>query len=133
MSKQIPIVIIGRTTKIGDTVTEILKPEYEVTHLFLTPESAKAEIPPLLGKEGKSPAAIVMGGGYTEGDFEDIKSFCTGVEKRGVSWVKVDPSKTPAGVKIGPEYASLVARRTKERLDELVRKQEIGDGKVYFV
>ncbi|KOC12939.1 hypothetical protein AFLA70_9g007031 [Aspergillus flavus AF70] len=137
----IPVIVCGRTSQIGDVVREELQPEYEVTHLFLSPATAKNEIPALLRQTGlttstetdKSPAAIIMGGGYTQTDLQEIRAASQGPDTKPVAWLKVDPAKTPSSIPVGPEYGRAVAKRTKDRLDELVRNGGIDRDEVHFI
>ncbi|KAB8202562.1 hypothetical protein P875_00075758 [Aspergillus parasiticus SU-1] len=137
----IPVIVCGKTSQIGDVVREVLQPEYEVTHLFLSPATAKNEIPALLRQtgsttsteSGNSPAAIIMGGGYTQTDLEEIRAASQGPDAKPVAWLKVDPAKTPSSIPVGPEYGRAVAKRTKDRLDELVRDGGIDRDEVHFI
>ena len=112
-----------------------------VTHLFLSPSTAKNEIPALLRQtssttsteHGNSPAAIIMGGGYTDTDLDEIRAASRGPDAKAVAWLKVDPQKTPSSLPVGPEYARAVAQRTKDRLDELVRNGGIHKDEVHFI
>lgn len=112
-----------------------------VTHLFLSPATAKNEIPALLRQTGsttstetdKSPAAIIMGGGYTQTDLQEIRAASQGPDTKPVAWLKVDPAKTPSSIPVGPEYGRAVAKRTKDRLDELVRNGGIDRDEVHFI
>ncbi|OGM39690.1 hypothetical protein ABOM_011639 [Aspergillus bombycis] len=137
----VPVIVCGKTSQVGDLVREALHPEYEVTHLFLSPSTAKNEIPVLLRQansttsteNGKSPAAIIMGGGYTNTDLDEIRAASQGPDARPVAWLKVDPQKTPSSLPVGPEYARAVAQRTKDRLDELVQNGGIHKDEVHFI
>ncbi|KAE8419690.1 hypothetical protein BDV36DRAFT_294036 [Aspergillus pseudocaelatus] len=137
----IPVIVCGKTSQIGDIVREALQPEYEVTHLFLSPATAKNEIPVLLRQRGSttstengtSPSAIIMGGGYTQTDLQEIRTASQGPDAKPVAWLKIDPGKTPPSIPVGPEYGRAVAKRTKDRLDELVRDGRIDRDEVHFI
>ncbi|KAE8385359.1 hypothetical protein BDV23DRAFT_188318 [Aspergillus alliaceus] len=103
---------------------------------------AKSEIPALLGVKGttvtegekeKSPAAVILGGGYTQTDLEEIRAASQGEGAKTVAWVKVDPTKSPPSLPVGPEYGRAVAKRTKDRLDELVRSGKMNRDEVHLI
>ncbi|KAE8378118.1 hypothetical protein BDV26DRAFT_262098 [Aspergillus bertholletiae] len=136
----IPVIVCGKTSQIGDVVRETLQPEYKVTHLFLSPATAKREIPALLRQgaatsteQGPPPAAIIIGGGYTQTDLQEIRAACQGLDATPVAWLKVDPRKTPSSIPVGPEYGRAVAKRTKDRLDELLRGEGVSRDEVHFI
>lgn len=112
-----------------------------VTHLFLSPATAKNEIPALLRRTNSttstesrtSPSAIIMGGGYTKIDLQEIRAASQGPDAKPVAWLKVDPGKTPSSIPVGLEYGRAVAKRTKDRLDELVRNGGIDRDEVHFI
>jgi hypothetical protein len=72
-------------------------------------------------------AAVVLGGGYEDEEFDAIRKACEG--KSNVPFLKFDPSKpTPP---LGPAYGQYVAGRLKNRLQELESEGHFGKDGVY--
>jgi hypothetical protein len=91
-------------------------------NIYNTPEQALAAIPALLnaGNPGISqPASIVIGGGFSDADFDTIKLACK--DKRRVPWFKADRSHFASMPPLSePEaFGAKAAVRIKARLLEL--------------
>ncbi|KAK0703082.1 hypothetical protein B0T26DRAFT_876229 [Lasiosphaeria miniovina] len=80
-----PVILCGRTERIGEGVIALLKPEFEVIHFILSPEAGAVEIPAIfrgeqppppsgtaLGSKDYSqpPVAVILGGCYDDADIE---------------------------------------------------------------
>ncbi|CAI7644521.1 unnamed protein product [Penicillium glandicola] len=132
MSSSLPIVICALDSVIGKPVSELLLPEFEVTHFIPNLSAAQSEIPHLLiGRDPQSPhvndvgtkdysrpvRAIIFGRGF---DLEDIEKLCesvTGISQDPVLWIAGDPSrKPPPGAVPPPNYYQLVAEVARELL-----------------
>lgn len=85
------------------------------------------EIPAVLrGKDNVQ--AVVLGGGYDDDAFDSIRKAATGSDYQKVFWLRPDMSKMPPGPP-GPGYAKAVAKRTKDKLDEL-RQGDVAEGEL---
>ena len=73
-------------------------------------------------------AAVVLGGGFGNEEFEEARKACEG--KSNVPWLRLDTSKpTPP---LGPAYGQHVAERLKGRLRELESEGHFGRDGIYF-
>ncbi|MCJ1251111.1 U6 snRNA-associated Sm-like protein LSm2 [Trapelia coarctata] len=106
MSDPIPVIVCGRQAVIATAVKNSLQPEYEVIHVVLVPATGASEIrlllqggapspidPENIGTKNysKPPAAVIIGSGYDDADFAELREACEG--KSNVPWLRVDMSK----------------------------------------
>ena len=83
----------------------------------MSTEQGVEQIPALLrGQE--SIFAVVLGGAYDEAAYNTIRKATTGSDYQKVHWLRADMSQVPQGPP-GPGYAQIVARRSKDKLEEL--------------
>ncbi|KAI1386226.1 uncharacterized protein F4822DRAFT_431098 [Hypoxylon trugodes] len=109
-----PVILCGKTEEIGRGVVAGLKPEYEVIHFVMSPESGAAQIPAILKGDqspaadsalgskdySKPPIAIILGGAFNDAGTELMMKAATGIKP--IPWLRPDLSK-PAPP-LGPEY-----------------------------
>ncbi|KAJ5825642.1 hypothetical protein N7474_002780 [Penicillium riverlandense] len=138
----LPVVLCGKTTKIGKPVSQLLQPEYEgsykshngptVIHFIQSFEAAKAELPLLLAgrdpqvsevnDEGvgthnysQPPRAVILGRAFDEDQVQELRQACAGASPAPVAWLLGDPAKAPT-VMPGPDYAVTVTNDCKSVL-----------------
>ncbi|PYI10293.1 hypothetical protein BO78DRAFT_404402 [Aspergillus sclerotiicarbonarius CBS 121057] len=143
MAEPLPVILCGKTEKIGETVIATLKPEFEVIHFVMTPESGAVQIPALLRGETDVPfdselgskdysrgiAAIILGGGYEDAGIYLMREAAKGI--KSVPWLRPDLSK-PAPP-LGPEYGKAMVERIKVTVKELQDKGTMSeDAMVYY-
>ncbi|KAL9111296.1 MAG: hypothetical protein Q9227_004173 [Pyrenula ochraceoflavens] len=125
-----PVVVCGKVPEIAKGVAAKLHPEYEVIHVVLSPAGGAADIPLLF--QGKTPPSrdspnpgtqnykhppevIIMGAGYDDKAFAEIREACTGLAN--IPWIRVDMSvEMPP---YGPAFGIKLVSRMKERLSWL--------------
>lgn len=74
------------------------------------------------------PIAVVLGGGFSDAEFEAITAACAG--KSSVPWLRIDISvPTPP---LGPAFGVHVAGRLKKRLNSLEAEGKFGQDGVYL-
>ncbi|KAJ5760929.1 hypothetical protein N7520_008085 [Penicillium odoratum] len=129
MAQPIPVVLCGRTEKIGTAVIAALKPEFEVIHFIMTPEAGLVQIPALLRGEADVPSdselgsksyergvgAIILGAGYEDEDIQRLREAAGTLST--VPWLRPDTTK-PAPP-LGPAYGQALVERIKETVNEL--------------
>ncbi|KAF6814937.1 hypothetical protein CSOJ01_03767 [Colletotrichum sojae] len=137
---RIPVVLCGKTEKIGSGVIAALKPEFEVVHFITTPASGAEIIPALLagreppthpdsssigsGEYAETPRAVILGAAFDEEATQTLrKAVSEAPDARKVPWLRHDAGK-PAPP-IGPEYGLAVVARVREVLERLE-----GEGKL---
>ncbi|RAR14343.1 hypothetical protein DDE83_002293 [Stemphylium lycopersici] len=101
----IPIVVCGLNLDIAKAVREAALPEYDVIHINLSVPEAKSSIPAILSSTAppstsspnsgsqnytQRPAAVALGGGFSDAMFEEIKASC-GEEK--ILWLRMDNTR----------------------------------------
>ncbi|KAJ4356034.1 uncharacterized protein N0V89_004061 [Didymosphaeria variabile] len=132
MASPIPVILCGRTERIGAGVIEALQPEIEVIHFVLTPEAGKTQIPALLRGEKevtsdsglgsknyeRAVEAVLLGAGYSDEEVEEMREASAGI--KSMPWLRPDTSK-PAPP-LGPEYGKALVARIKKTLKELNEK-----------
>ncbi|KAH8599402.1 hypothetical protein B0O99DRAFT_738272 [Bisporella sp. PMI_857] len=109
MAEQLPIVLCGKTTVIGEKVIELLKPEHEVVYFILTSAAGQTDIPVCSGP----PVAVVLGGGYDDEGTELMRASCD----VDVPWFRLD-TNLPAPP-LGPEYVKVVIARLKVVMSDM--------------
>ncbi|KAL4967597.1 uncharacterized protein BDV14DRAFT_169616 [Aspergillus stella-maris] len=126
----IPVVLCGRTLSIGRTVTESLKPEYEVIHFVTSIEAAQADLPLLLAgcnpqttssevgtrNYSQPPRGVIFGRGYSPDSVQELKKSCASRDRAPVAWLAGDQAKL-ATFSVGGGYAGDAAKSTKGVLD----------------
>ncbi|TEA13767.1 hypothetical protein C8034_v004356 [Colletotrichum sidae] len=139
----IPIILCGKTEKIGRGVIEGLKPEYEVVHFITTVSSGEVILPALLtgqtppshadsssigsGNYAAAAQAIVLGAAFDEPATAALKKAVSQTQgARSVPWLRHDASKPSPP--IGPEYGKMVIARVKETMARLEKEGKLGDG-----
>ncbi|KAF2009063.1 hypothetical protein BU24DRAFT_415415 [Aaosphaeria arxii CBS 175.79] len=131
-TQPIPVVGCGKIPAMGKSISQHLRPEYEVTHFILSYEAAEAELPHLLaGRNPQSqtpneigtnnysrpPRAVVFGRGYDPHQVEELKKKFASVAKEPVAWVRGNPGDLPVGA-VGPDYAQLIVADMKKVLNK---------------
>ncbi|KXG48185.1 uncharacterized protein PGRI_020550 [Penicillium griseofulvum] len=125
MSSSLPIVVCALDSAIGKPVSELLLPEFEVTHFIQSFSAAQSEIPHLLaGRDPQSPhvndvgtkdysrpvRAIIFGRGFDLEDIQALRESVPSISQDPVVWIAGDPSrKPPPGAVPPPNYHQLVA------------------------
>ncbi|GAW15147.1 hypothetical protein ANO14919_045560 [Xylariales sp. No.14919] len=139
-----PIILCGKTEQIGRGVIAGLKPEYEVIHFVMSPESGAAQIPAILrgdpsppppsdsalgsGDYSRAPVAVVLGAAFDDAGTELMMRAAQGT--RPVPWLRVDRAK-PAPPP-GPGYGEAVVARAKALLARLEREGKMREEKVHW-
>ncbi|KAK3395194.1 hypothetical protein B0H63DRAFT_462791 [Podospora didyma] len=130
-----PVILCGRTEQIGVGVVATLKPEYDVIHFVMTPESGAVQIPAILKGEtsppadselgskdySKPPVAVILGGGYEDAGIELMMKASAGTKP--IPWLR--PDLTKPAPPLGPEYGKALVARIKDLLAQLEK-----DGKM---
>lgn len=76
-----------------------------------------------------APVAVIVGGGFNNTEFEQVREICNGVSK--VPWLRTDLTKPMPPM--GPEYGLALVKRLKFTLGELHGKGEMEkDGIFWF-
>ncbi|KAL4949758.1 hypothetical protein BDW69DRAFT_188019 [Aspergillus filifer] len=126
----IPVILCGRTHSIGKTVTDALKPEYEVIHFVTSLEAAQADLPLLLAGRNpqttssevgtrnysQPPRGVIFGRGYSPDVIQELKNSCASFYREPVAWLAGDQAKL-ATFSVGGGYADEAAKSTKGVLD----------------
>ncbi|KAJ9370103.1 hypothetical protein DTO282E5_5163 [Paecilomyces variotii] len=143
MAARIPVILCGKTERIGTAVVKGLKPEYEVIQFVMTPESGAVQIPALLRGEtnvssdsdlgshdySRGVKAIILGGGYDDQDLKILREAAQGIKP--LPWLRPDLSK-PAPP-LGPAYGEAMVQRVKETLKGLQDNGKMEeDGIIYY-
>ncbi|KAJ5785299.1 uncharacterized protein N7503_010511 [Penicillium pulvis] len=129
MAPPIPVILCGRTEKIGAGVIAALKPEFEVIHFVMTLNAGLDQIPALLKGETEVPShtelgsnnyargvgAIILGAGYEDEDIRQLREAATPFSS--VPWLRPDTTK-PAPP-LGPAYGQALVERIKETVNGL--------------
>ncbi|OKL63923.1 hypothetical protein UA08_00475 [Talaromyces atroroseus] len=123
MAHRIPVILCGRTEKIGTAVIAALKPEFEV------PETGVVQIPALLRGDKIGPSqselgtknyergvsAIILGAGYDDQAIKQLREAAGSVSS--VPWLRPDTTKpTPP---LGAAYGQALVDRIKETVKRL--------------
>ncbi|KAI1736410.1 hypothetical protein F4680DRAFT_451957 [Xylaria scruposa] len=138
----IPIILCGKTEQIGQVVVAGLKPEYDVIHFVMSPESGAVQIPAILRGEqsppsdstlgskdySKPPVAIVLGGGFDDAGVNVIKKASEGIKP--VPWLR--PDLTKPAPPLGPEYGKAMVARAKGLLAQLEKEGKMNEEKVHL-
>ncbi|KAK7746394.1 hypothetical protein SLS53_002353 [Cytospora paraplurivora] len=137
-----PVVLCGKTEQIGAGVIANLKPEYEVIHFVMHPETGAVQIPAILRGEqppssdselgskdySMKPVAIILGAGYDDAGVEVLRKASTGIYP--IPWLRPDLSK-PAPP-LGPEYGKALVGRIKELLPQLEKEGKSNSEEVFW-
>ncbi|KAF7537062.1 hypothetical protein G7054_g4022 [Neopestalotiopsis clavispora] len=143
----VPVILCGKTEAIGTGVIAELKPEYEVIHFVMTPESGVVQIPAILKGEQQVPAdselgskdysqpvaAVILGGGYDDAAVDTMLQATKqqeGSGARAVPWLR--PDLTKPAPPLGPAYGKAMVRRVKELLPQLERENKINATEVHY-
>ncbi|KAI0550416.1 hypothetical protein F4679DRAFT_583660 [Xylaria curta] len=138
----IPIILCGKTEQIGQVVVAGLKPEYDVIHFVMSPESGAVQIPAILRGEqsppsdsalgskdySKPPVAIVLGGGFDDAGVNVIKKASEGIKP--IPWLR--PDLTKPAPPLGPEYGKAMVARAKALLAQLEKEGKMNEEKVHL-
>ncbi|KAH8724803.1 hypothetical protein GQ44DRAFT_708286 [Phaeosphaeriaceae sp. PMI808] len=137
----IPIIAIGKSSKVASKAREDLLPQYDVIHIILSVEQGVKDLPLLLsnpiqipadteGNHGSRdysarPLAVTVGGGYDDAMFQEMRDACKDVEQ-GIFWLRVDVANIAGMPNLGDAdaYGAEVANRIKKKLNELCVGQE---------
>lgn len=109
-----------------------------VIHIILSPEAGATDIPLLLsGKTppetsnnhgsqnyARTPVAIVVGGGFDDDAFNQMKEACKDV--KGTVWVRAEKVEGAPPLSDAKGFGEMVAGRVKEKLGELKVGQDGG-------
>ncbi|KAJ5518852.1 hypothetical protein LT330_007427 [Penicillium expansum] len=147
--KPIPIIVCGKSAHVAVGVKEGIRPTYEALHIIQSLEAGMRDIPSLLegldppSKEwanlgtqeyGKKVAAVVVGGGYNDADFEQLRN--TGEGKSSIPWLRHDISKEidprQPRPKAGIEYGEQLAKKIVKCLQDLEEDKKMGKDGVYW-
>ncbi|EUC42881.1 hypothetical protein COCMIDRAFT_102304 [Bipolaris oryzae ATCC 44560] len=136
-TRSIPFILCGRTPQIAKAVREGVAPEYHVPHTFLSLEDAKSNIPPLLSPTNPSrPVAVVLGGGFDDAMFAEIKEACdTAQGGKEVAWLRTDITGKVEMPDMNDReaYGKAMGARLKRGLEGLgVGREEGVKGGVHF-
>ncbi|KAI0450383.1 hypothetical protein F5B21DRAFT_508224 [Xylaria acuta] len=137
-----PIIVCGKTEHIGRGVIAGLKPEYDVIHFVMTPESGAVQVPAILkGSQPPSsdsalgskdysrpPVAVILGGGFDDADFGVIRKAAEGIKP--LPWLRADLAKPAPPV--GPEYGKAIVVRVKELLSRLEKEGQMNEDKIHL-
>lgn len=74
--------------------------------------------------------AVVLGGGYDDTMFNEIKSACKGT--RNVPWLRPDLSGGPPSLPLPPTYPQEIASRVKLTLKKLAEEGKMGQDGVHL-
>lgn len=141
----IPVILCGKTERIGEGVIRELQPEYEVIEFIMTPEAGITNIPLLLSGSAPAsslsqlgsknfsrlPGAIILGAGYDDEAAERMRKAvaeaeAVGTKVKKVPWLRPDTSK-PAPP-LGPEYGKALVVRIKELMADLQKQGKLDGG-----
>ncbi|KAJ0108254.1 hypothetical protein J7T55_000220 [Diaporthe amygdali] len=137
-----PVILCGKTESIGKGVIETLKPEFDVIHFVMTPESGKEEIPAIFRGEiplsadsklgskdySQKPVAVILGGGYDDAATEVMMEASKGIHP--IPWLRPDLG-IPAPP-LGPEYGNALVARIKEKLAAMEKEGTMKEEKVIW-
>ncbi|WRT68860.1 uncharacterized protein IL334_005841 [Kwoniella shivajii] len=130
------IILCGKTAAIGRGVIAGLKPQVEVIRFVSSLNQANNEIPLILSGQYKNlpevtkgeeilgtqnfnriPDAVMLGGGYSKQDFEQIQKTCLDTPKaKAVPFFLADT--TLPAPPLGPEYGKAMTNRAKDALEK---------------
>ncbi|XHG06004.1 hypothetical protein AWENTII_009215 [Aspergillus wentii] len=100
----------------------------------MSPEIGKTELPSLL-RGTAPPAAIIVGGGYTQDDLDSMRAACKGL--RPTAWLKVEqryaPGSSSGHLPAFKDYGVEVAGRVRACLDGLVERGDLDRDQVQIV
>ncbi|ETS79259.1 hypothetical protein PFICI_09112 [Pestalotiopsis fici W106-1] len=141
----VPVILCGRTEAIGTGVVADLKPEYEVIHFVMSPESGIIQIPAILKGEQSVPAdselgskdysrpvaAVILGGGYDDSATDAMLQAVKQHEgAKAVPWLR--PDLTKPSPPLGPAYGKAMVRRIKELMPQLERENKMDMTEVHY-
>ncbi|KAI1077279.1 hypothetical protein F5B20DRAFT_583525 [Whalleya microplaca] len=138
----IPVILCGKTEAVGRAVIAYLKPEYDVIHFVMTPETGAAQIPAILRGEqsppsdselgsknySKPPVAVILGGAYDDAGTEVMMKASAGIKP--MPWLR--PNRATPTPPLGPEYGKAIVVRVKELLAQLQQEGKMNDEKVQW-
>ncbi|KAJ5612517.1 hypothetical protein N7510_005711 [Penicillium lagena] len=144
----LPVVLCGKTTKVGKPVAKLLLPEYEAIHFLQSFEAAKAELPLLLaGRDpqvseanddnvgthnySQPPRAVILGRAFDEEQVEELRKACAGAALAPVAWLLGDPAKAPTAPP-GPDYAANVVNDCKAILAKWKEEGGVSEDIILF-
>jgi hypothetical protein len=145
-SSAIKVITMGKSHKVGSTVMATILPELESVKFLVGKEEGHKFIPELL-KNPSEIQAVVLGGGVSPQDRDELRTDVVGKEEfKQVPWLIADPSKVPEALlaTTGPppaealeSYAKDVGSRLKawvlKQKDEGVWRGETGgDSEIYL-
>jgi len=125
------------------TVPNLLQLTSTVIHVALTPSVGASEIPVLLQggtpspidtenvgtkNYSKPPAAVIIGAGYDDTDFAELREGCKG--KSNVPWLRIDMSKPMPPP--GPGYGEAIVERVKVCLRGLAEEGKMEGDAIYW-
>ncbi|KAF7319395.1 hypothetical protein HMN09_00277500 [Mycena chlorophos] len=138
-----PVIVCGGSESVGRVVVENLKPEFEVIHFILTPETGKVQIPAILRGDSdpsgspasqssndsvlgtknysKKPIAVIIGGAYDDAGVETMLEAARGIHP--IPWLRAD--RGVAMPPMGPEYAVAMAKRIRNKFAQLEQDGEL--------
>lgn len=117
----IPILLCGKIPGHITAVTEVVKPEAQIIKACSTAEDAKAMITALMssatidGVKYPKPKAIIMGGGFSNDDFQSIYDSVDGA--KSVAWIRPGGFKPGNSLPPKPPSAEFVATSVRKVLD----------------
>ncbi|KAJ8127984.1 hypothetical protein O1611_g5652 [Lasiodiplodia mahajangana] len=137
-----PVILCGKTERIGQGVIAGLKPEYDVIHFVMTPEAGTIQIPAILqggqsppsdsalgSKDySQTPVAIILGGAFNDADIDVMMEASKGTKP--IPWLR--PDLTKPAPPLGPEYGKAMVARTKELLAQLSQDGRMNEEKVHW-
>ncbi|EPS35129.1 hypothetical protein H072_11556 [Dactylellina haptotyla CBS 200.50] len=150
----IPVFTAGRSPKVGKVIQERLLPQYDITYLALSVEEVKESLPRILRGEYVTPSSgigsnidrpadaqrfpklLVVGGGFSAEDYEDMKNSIdltaggtlsgdqvpVWIERNVPSGPVTKPITLPSG-DFHPEFIDVIIGSAKARLDEAAREK----------
>ncbi|PWY70920.1 hypothetical protein BO70DRAFT_365233 [Aspergillus heteromorphus CBS 117.55] len=145
----IPIIVCGKSPKVATGVINRIRPVYEAIHIIQSVEAGVRDIPSLIEgrpppykdtanlgtqKYGKRAAAVVVGGGYDDANFAQLRSACEGKSK--IPWLRHDISKDfdprQPRREIGVEYGEQTGKKVVDCLQDLARRGKMKEDGVYW-
>ncbi|PYH92487.1 hypothetical protein BO71DRAFT_485372 [Aspergillus ellipticus CBS 707.79] len=145
----VPIIVCGKSPQIALGVKKGIQPVYETIHVVQSVEAGVRDIPSLLQghappvlhsanlgtqEYGKKAAAVVMGGGYNDAHFEQLRQACAG--KSRILWLRHDVSKDVYPrqplPKIGAEYGEQIGKKIVDCLQDLTMRGEMDKEGVHW-
>ncbi|KEY66340.1 hypothetical protein S7711_02799 [Stachybotrys chartarum IBT 7711] len=138
----LPVILCGKTERIGVGVIADLKPEFDVIHFVMVPSAGAVQIPRILKGESdipsdsnlgsrdysRPPVCVILGGGYDDAGIDEMMAAAKGL--RGIPWLRPDLSK-PAPP-LGPEYGKAMVARIKKLIPELENDGQMNEAKLHY-